>query len=152
MKLSKTLLFAFATILPVSAASAQGCPGSVRFGTACNGFALSCQNGSWAIGQTANVFAALGPTRAPAIFTLGAGAPTTLDLTSAGAPGCFLYSTPLVTIPTTLIGDGHADMAFKVPNDPSLRGKRMTLQAAVVDPRANALGISTSNALAVTIP
>jgi hypothetical protein len=79
--------------------------------------------------------------------------PTSLDLTSAGAPGCFAYTDPLVVTVTAFDGVGNAVTTFDIglPNIPALLGVSFVHASASVDPSANALGVKTSNGLTATV-
>jgi sugar lactone lactonase YvrE len=68
-----------------------------------------------------------------------------LDLTGAGMPGCTLYVLPVVLTLPFATSSTTASIPFTVPNDPSLIGGRMDVQAMVVRPGANAAGVVTSN-------
>ncbi len=67
----------------------------------------------------------------------------TVDLTAAGAPGCTLYTLPLLTIglPATA---NVAKRSFVVPTDSALLGATWFEQVLVLDASANQIGFVTS--------
>lgn len=73
------------------------------------------------------------------------GIPLPFDLTPIGATGCELYLHPQYD---ALLGNhlGHVDWALYIPNQPALAGQRFFTQALVLDPNANPMGVSLSNA------
>lgn len=77
------------------------------------------------------------------IFTFGT-KQTKLDLTSLGMPGCTAYTTPIASVGAGSTS-GRARFAFRVPNNIWLIGKTYFNQAFGVDPKANTLGLASSN-------
>ena len=71
--------------------------------------------------------------------------PLPFDLRPIGMPGCYVYQSNNLSIPF-LAGV----VAIGVPNSPELIGNMLHEQAVVVDPGANLLGLTTSNALTLT--
>jgi sugar lactone lactonase YvrE len=68
-----------------------------------------------------------------------------LDLTPAGMPGCFLYVSPiLIALPFSTAGSS-ANIPLALPNDPSLVGGQVPVQAISVSPGVNSMGVATSN-------
>ena len=68
-----------------------------------------------------------------------------IDLTGAGATGCFLHVMPiLVALPFATAG-GSASIPLALPRDLTLVGGRASVQAATVSLGANPLGVLTSN-------
>lgn len=80
----------------------------------------------------------------PAILMIGAGR-LNVDLTAAGAPGHFLYTAPLVFLPTgtanTGNGQGVAMLAFPLPNN----SLTIDFQWTALDAAANALKLTFSD-------
>lgn len=74
------------------------------------------------------------------------GAQLPVDLTSAGAPGCFVSIDIADTFFQLAAGDGTASFGFTVPNDPRLTGVWVRYQAGSLVNGANALGVVTSQA------
>jgi len=73
-----------------------------------------------------------------------------IDLGFLGMPSCFLYNNPiLATLPFGVSGSS-ASIALPLPNDMSLTGALVPVQAATVSPGINARGVATSN-LAVLV-
>lgn len=83
----------------------------------------------------------------PQLAFLAIGLPIDLDLAPFGAPGNRAYVDPLAAPAQFADLTGHARFPLAIPNAPSLVGLPLSLQWAVVDPAANALGIVVSNAL-----
>lgn len=79
------------------------------------------------------------------------GAPLPVDLTPAGAPGCFVSIDITDTFFQQALGDGTAAFGFQVPNDPRLTGVWIRYQAGALVNGANALGVLTSQAKKVEI-
>ena len=73
------------------------------------------------------------------------GTPLPLDLSSIGAPGCMLYLDPDFD---ALLGNhlGHVEWSIYIPDLPALVGMRFFTQGLVLDPAANPLGASFTNA------
>ena len=90
------------------------------------------------------------PSAATVLLELGF-VPATLDLGGFGAPGCALLLEPLASV-VHRFGYASVDFALPIPPIPELAdGPALLAQAVLVAPRANALGITTSNALAIGI-
>ena len=89
------------------------------------------------------------PSQAPGFLAFGADRLQT-SLSPIGMPGCVLLTTPLVTVAAST-GSGSASLTFAVPADPSLIDARPKMQWFVHDPRANALGWVTSNAVEIRV-
>ncbi|MFN8823675.1 MAG: serine hydrolase [Planctomycetota bacterium] len=79
------------------------------------------------------------------------GAPLPVNLAPIGAPGCLLRIDAVITDAafTSLTGTSQVTLPFA--NDPALIGRQLFTQYLVVDPAANALGITFSNAVRTTI-
>lgn len=73
------------------------------------------------------------------------GTPLPLDLGVIGAPGCVLYVDPFYD---ALLGNhlGHVEWNIPIPDRPALLGIQFFTQAMVLDPEANPLGASFTNA------
>lgn len=89
------------------------------------------------------------PEMAIAIFglsnTTSAFGPLPLSLSSFGAPGCSARVSAEATV--FLLGSGNAaSLVMGTPNDPGLMGFSYFTQALVLDPQANAMGASISDA------
>ncbi|MFO1029632.1 MAG: hypothetical protein U1F60_01005 [Planctomycetota bacterium] len=83
------------------------------------------------------------------LFALGTRIPP-VDLGYMGAPGCSVYTTTDALVALTGTA-GTASFSFALPSAPSLIGLSFMTQGAALDPFANALGYTTSNALEMTI-
>jgi hypothetical protein len=79
------------------------------------------------------------------------GAQLPVDLTLAGAPGCFVSIDIVDSFFQTALGDGTASFGFQVPNDPRLTGVWIRYQAGALTAGANALGVVTSQAKKIEI-
>ncbi|MSR39280.1 MAG: hypothetical protein EXS02_10655 [Planctomycetes bacterium] len=66
------------------------------------------------------------------------------DLTSFGAPSCYLATDPSAVFFHTSQGDGSSVFTFSVPNMPRLIGTWLRYQAGNLNASANALGVITS--------
>lgn len=75
------------------------------------------------------------------------GVPLPIDLSLIGAPGCSLLVSQDATIPTRVGGSGIATVSLYIPDQASLVGASYFTQFAVVDPGANALGLTFSNGI-----
>jgi hypothetical protein len=82
--------------------------------------------------------------------TMSGGIPLPLPLAPIGMPGCTLQVSldVLATAPAT---GGVSQLGVQVPMSPALVGFTLHAQAGSLDPGANPLGLTLSNALAVTI-
>jgi hypothetical protein len=71
----------------------------------------------------------------------------------AGAPGCTLYTNPLIVAIAVFDPAGNALMTLDIPlpSNPALIGLPLVHAGACVDPAANTLGVITSNGLLATI-
>lgn len=76
---------------------------------------------------------------------------TILPLTPFGAPGCYLYTDPLINMLAVTNAVGSASMPWTVPAVPQAIGLTVTAQGVLLDPAANALGLRTTRALHVLI-
>ena len=85
------------------------------------------------------------------------GIPLPFDLGVIQATGCFLRTNIVLTqsgIATGTAGvpgSGVATVPWPIPSDPALRGSGLIFQSLVVDPTANAAGLTMSAGLRVTI-
>ena len=127
------------------------------FGWSCGGAQAGWQ-GAPQIGSSGFVATASGvPALSPLALVIGAsraswfGLPLPLDLGSVGAPGCALLVALDATANTTGMAGGTAQIPLSIPDDMSLGGVTLHLQWVVVDPPANPLGMTVSDALAVTV-
>lgn len=77
--------------------------------------------------------------------TTWGGAPLPLDLGPLGAPGCRLLTDWFLLIAAPADAVGQAAIRYAIPNDPNLTGVGFYQQFLVLDPAANALGLSVSN-------
>lgn len=68
-----------------------------------------------------------------------------MDLSSAGMNGCRVYLAPLDASPRATNTSGIALDSFLVPASSTLLGAVLYVQGLVVDPSANAAGLTTSN-------
>ncbi|MGE3172181.1 MAG: hypothetical protein AB7O97_06095 [Planctomycetota bacterium] len=84
-----------------------------------------------------------------AIRVLGTAADT--DLAPFGAPGNRALVVPIVADAFPADGDGFLRTLLPVPTAAALLGQSASMQWAVLDPAANALGIVASNAVDLTV-
>ena len=74
-----------------------------------------------------------------------------LDLTSAGAPGCFILAPWENQITVAVDAAGQSLIPSMIPNIPSIVDQHFYTQIVVVDLGANSLGWVTTNALDLEI-
>ena len=67
------------------------------------------------------------------------------DLAPAGAPGCRLYTGFVFSLGLPN-ANGSGSLPLALPGDPVLLGAPLQNQVLVVDPPANTLGVTLSNA------
>ena len=82
------------------------------------------------------------------------GVPLPLDLTSAGAPGCFLHTNPILFFTAATSGgpgNGTATVPFPIPGITAYRGIQLTSQWLVVDDSVNSAGFVMSKPVLVVI-
>lgn len=80
-----------------------------------------------------------------------AGTPLPFDLAPLGAPGCRVLCDRLVSVLLPTSSNGNASFRLDLPAQRNLIGARLHGQFTVIDPPANALGLTTSNAATLTI-
>ena len=68
-----------------------------------------------------------------------------IDLSSAGAPGCTLLTPPIIIISLPTSASGTAKLTFPIPNDRRFIGAKFVQQWAVLDPPTNSLQLVFSN-------
>ena len=125
-------------------AGTGGCPGSI-------GAPWHTIEGVTEIGQAAQYRATSLPNPTLAIAMFGFqnssynGVALPANLTSIGAPGCTLYTAPEITF-SLFSNNGTAVANINFPQDQALIGALMNSQFLVLDPTANQLGWTTSNA------
>ena len=78
------------------------------------------------------------------------GLPLPLDLSPLGLTGCSVHASLVALAPFTA-PNGSADLVFGIPGDPTLFGVTAYTQGLGTAPGTNPAGITTSNALALTI-
>ena len=76
----------------------------------------------------------------------GGSIPLPLDLGVAGAPGCVIGVDPAYLTALLTDGLGNATWSFVIPQNPSLSGIVLAQQGFVLDPAANQLGLTITNA------
>lgn len=129
---------------------------SVRsFGTSCGApgaaptLALAVA-GTPEAGQAMSFELSGAPAGSLALVALGF-APTSVDLTPLGAPGCRLYTDPRATFLLPTGRAGEASIPWLVPDVPAAVGLVLFTQGAALAPAVNALGAITSHRLDVTL-
>ncbi len=135
--------------------SFQHVPGSVStIGTTCGPTGQAAMSfgvqGTIEIGEKLTFQLGNAPANRSAVTGIGIDT-IAVSLGPVGAPGCWLYTDPLVTIGATTNAAGAASMAWTVPPVASAIGFVLTAQAGVLDPTANALGVRTTRALELTL-
>ena len=129
-------------------------PGAVSaVGTACLGsaglpsFAMS---GTPEIGERLTFDLGNAPASRFALTVLGVQA-TAVPLVSFGGAACMLYTNPVTSFAALTGSAGTARFQWDVPAVPSAIGLVVIAQGAVIDPAANALGLTTTRALHVQL-
>jgi hypothetical protein len=87
---------------------------------------------------------------APCALIIGA-ARTNINLAGLGAPGCSVLVASMVTLPGKASSTGAASTKLKVPNNPYFGGKKLNFQWAVIDAKANLLGLAMTSGGEATI-
>jgi hypothetical protein len=96
------------------------------------------------IGGNFDVVLRYAPAGAPGALLYGS-SQQAIDLKTVGAPGCRLFCDLAAVIPVWVDAAGQAVHSLAIPNDQSLVGGTFWNQFLVVDPAANALGLTFSN-------
>ncbi len=110
-----------------------------------------------ALGKTSTVRLASGLPKAIGVLFLGnsdtlfGALKLPMGLDSFGAKGCFLRTNILVMNGLQLDAAGQASQSIPIPSTSTLKGGLLVFQWAVVDAKANALGLSFSNGAKATI-
>ena len=73
-----------------------------------------------------------------------------LDLTSVGAPGCYLLGDTSEVLPITITGSTET-VSLAIPTDVTLGGNTLYTQAIAIAPGSNQLGVVLSGGLAWTL-
>ena len=76
---------------------------------------------------------------------------TNINLSGLGAPGCAVLVASMVTLAGKASSAGAASTKLKVPNNPYFGGKKLTFQWAVIDAKANRLGLAMTSGGEATI-
>jgi hypothetical protein len=87
---------------------------------------------------------------APCALIIGA-ARANIDLSGLGAPGCTLLAATNITLPTKADATGAAVTSLKVPNNSYYVAKKLAFQWAVIDAKANRLGVALTSGGEATI-
>jgi CubicO group peptidase (beta-lactamase class C family) len=129
-------------------------PGDVTpFGVGCGGTAAPIQfnaTGTPDIGEELTFQLANAPANRFALTVLGV-QQTITSLAPSGAPGCYLYTSPVSTLLAVTNAAGAASMPWDVPAVPAAIGLTLRAQGVVLQPTANPLGLVTTRALDVQL-
>lgn len=138
--------------LPSCVNYTPGTSSSVGFGCFGSGGIVSLvMNTPADVGQVVEQQITRAPVSAPALLMVGFTNPD-LDLLPLGAPGCRLRCDPVLMFSTVATASGSgAFFGWQLPEDPTLFGTQLVTQGAVLDPPANAFGLTTTNARVLTI-
>ena len=98
----------------------------------------------WIGSTTSMIVSNLAASTAAVIFATGSTANPPMDLTVYGMPGCTALVAPLVTS-FSVASTGAATWTAAIPNSMPLVGVRVSQQAFVLEPGANAAGVIVSN-------
>ncbi|MFO1053728.1 MAG: hypothetical protein U1F36_16050 [Planctomycetota bacterium] len=121
-------------------------------GTACGSPAAALAGtGAPNIGGSLSIAMSNGVPNTLGFYLLGF-APANLPLDSIGAPGCTLHTQPFTALATGFDGLGASvPLVLPIANNPALVGASVVFDGLMVDPAANALGMTTSNGLVVVV-
>lgn len=132
-----------------------------KFGTACKGSndkAMRVTPRGARIGSswTVSVQDAAGASVVAFLFAtnkdkLGGVVPLPFSMTSLGAPGCFVNVDPLIAIPRPTSTSGSTSVTIPIPRVDELYQQTFYGQFLSVDPFANALGMTTSQGVGMTL-
>lgn len=121
-----------------------------QFGTGC-GSAFTQAFGEPRLGGEIEV-EHFGQAYAMTAFAIGFGpTPAPVDLSAIGATGCTLYTNVDATLPTPANFEGRASQTLSLGINRGLLGLELRVQVLAVDPGANALGVTTSNATRIVL-
>ncbi len=133
----------------------------IVFGSGCKGSDGKVPGIAWsrapATGTSLNASLGSGKPSSAAMLLIGMSASKygtlnlPLDLKGLGAPGCSLLTEILLMLPARTSKTGTANQLLPIPADANLRGKLLVGQWAVVDGKANLLGLCFSNGAKATI-
>lgn len=128
-----------------------------KFGVGClgsNGIPSHSASGSPVLGGTINYSLTSGPSNGAAFLVLGnsktnwSGLPLPFDLAPIGAPGCIMYCNHSRVIgPIGTSATGSASFPVGIAAQCGLIGVHLYTQFLMIDPGANALGLTSSNAV-----
>ncbi|MBK8976192.1 MAG: serine hydrolase [Planctomycetes bacterium] len=130
------------------------------FGVGCAGSAGTPQHsaqGTPELGQSISYDLDAAPAGTTVVLNLGLSRtawnrlPLPFALNALGAPGCFLNVGPIDSASTRTGRGGTASIPLAIPLSQSLIGADLFTQFLVVDPRANAAGLTTTNGLTTHI-
>lgn len=67
------------------------------------------------------------------------------DLTPLGAPGCRIWTAPIMQMGAPVTPSGTAQIKLGIPVDPAINGARLNAGGLNMDSKANSLGMTTSS-------
>ena len=116
-------------------------------------------NGSPDAGSTFGLVLDDAPASAPYLTVLGldnrsisgSAVALPLDLATFDAPRCFLLASPDLSFPGGADANGGATTTLGIPAGSDLVGTPLYFQALVLDPRANILGLTTTNGVEIVV-
>ncbi len=73
-----------------------------------------------------------------------------IDLGIIGMPGCWLLQSCDINLPFMVTAQGTVSLPVRIPTTRSLIGKKAFHQVSLLDQKANALGVATSNGVVAT--
>lgn len=99
------------------------------------------------VGTSTSIWLSDAPANAMAacVFGFETRPPFPINLASQGAPGCRQYFQEVALVLFSANAQGTGQLSLPIPNTPSLAGAAVYAQYFVLDPPANALGITSSN-------
>lgn len=132
------------------------------FGTPCANAGVTSVSSSggtadYTIGSTVNFWSGSGQPNVSVLHTVGLsatdwnGLPLPFDFAPLGAPGCNLLVGASVMTGFARNANGTVNRQITIPNSPALGNLTFYAQWANLDPAANAMGLSLTEATAITI-
>ena len=75
-----------------------------------------------------------------------------VDISAIGMPDCSLFSFPIgMTLGLSQAGGTRSGFGFNIPNNVTYIGAKIGTQIGAIDPGANALGVSMTDAVAMRV-
>ena len=128
-----------------------------HYGWGCGASASGIPRWSWngppALGaQIRASIIGMNPAGGPLFWWIGLINNAGVDISAIGMPDCSLFAFPIgLTIGMSQTGGTKSNFGFNIGNNPSLIGAKIANQIGAIDPGANALGVSMTDAVAFRV-